>query len=98
MGFCLDILLACAVTGLVVGIAIYVMQKCRRAALPAQPDSSPATAAFSATRIEGVQRYNGERDQTFTSTHSESETLLTDSAEFLENLRALERWYGEGGR
>ena len=67
------------VAGLVVGIAVYVIQERRRNGLVIELRSLRETAAMSAARVEELQRYAGDQAQHLTNAYVEREALLADS-------------------
>lgn len=90
----MNILVWCAITGLIAGIVVYVIQEWRRRALLNQLDMLRTTAAAAATRVEDLQRYAGEQAQKLTNAHAEREALLIDSDDLQRRIRDLQQRLG----
>lgn len=90
----MNILVWCAITGLIAGIVVYVIQEWRRRALLNQLDMLRTTAAAAATRVEDLQRYAEEQAQKLTNAHAEREALLIDSDDLQRRIRDLQQRLG----
>jgi phosphate uptake regulator len=82
-----DVLSLCGATGLVVGLAVYLVQLRRRRKMKIELELLRADAVKSAARIEEMQRYASEQAQHLTNAFAEREALLADSRSLRQKLR-----------
>jgi hypothetical protein len=82
-----EVLSLCGATGLVVGLAVYLVQRRRQRAMTIELESLRAAARDSAVRIAEMQRYAGEQARHLTNAYAEREALLADSQNLRQKLR-----------
>jgi hypothetical protein len=82
-----DVLILCGATGLVAGLAVYLVQYRRRQRMTLELQTLRAAVADSTARIEEMQRFANEQAQHLTNAYAEREALLVDSRDLRQKLR-----------
>lgn len=82
-----DVLVLCGATGLLVGLAVYLVQYRRRRRLTLELQSLRVAVANSTARIEEMQHFASEQAQHLTNAYAEREALLVDSRGLQQKLR-----------